>query len=128
MHRWSFYVEKRIRFTQDGKTAKLFLQHENNYEFNNFVLKVYWVMTDYHEQTFPYERMISQAVMSRFATTDSWDANTGLTCRNRILWNKLGKSEPVSNLGARERIEELYKRIRYTLIYFYKIRDNNTKC
>jgi len=52
--------------------------------------------------------------MSRFAITDSWDTNAGLTRRNQILWNKLGESEPVSNLG--EKIEELYKRIRYILI------------
>jgi len=46
--------------------------------------------------------------MSRFAATDFWDTNAGLDRRNRILWNKLGESEPVSNLEARERIEELY--------------------
>jgi len=63
--------------------------------------------------------------MSRFATTDSWDTNAGPTRRNGILWNELGKSEPVSNLGAREEVEELYKRIRYTLIYSYKIRNRN---
>jgi len=55
--------------------------------------------------------------MSRFATTNSWDTNAGLTRRNRILWNKLKESKPVSDLGARERIEELYKRIPYVLIY-----------
>jgi len=53
-------------------------------------------------------------VMSRFVTTDSWDTNAELTRRNQKLWYKLGESEPVSNLGAREKIEEWYKQIRYT--------------
>jgi len=63
--------------------------------------------------------------MSRFATTDFWDNNAGFTRRNQILWNELGESEPVSNSETQEKVVELYKRIRYILIYSYKIRNGN---
>jgi len=63
--------------------------------------------------------------MSRFASADSWGTNAGLTRRNWILCNELGESEPIFNLGVRKKVEELYKRIRYILIYSYKIRNRN---
>jgi len=66
--------------------------------------------------------------MSRFTTiTDSWDINTGLTRKSWILWNELGESEPIFNWEAQENVIELYKRIRFTLIYSYKIRIRNKK-
>jgi len=43
------------------------------------------------------------------------------------LCNELVESKPIFNGGTREKIEELYERIRYILIYFYKIGNGNNK-
>jgi len=69
------------------------------------------------------QHVILTIVMSQFA--DIWGMNTRFT-RNQILCNELEESKAISNLGARENVEELCKRIRYTLIYSYKIRNNKT--
>jgi len=65
------------------------------------------------------------SVMSSFTIIDSSDINTELTHINRILRNELGEFEPITNSEAQEKIVELYKRIRFILIYFYKIRIRN---
>jgi len=66
--------------------------------------------------------------MSRFITVDTWDMNTRLTRENRILYNELVESKSI-NEEAREKVEELYKRNYYTLLYSYKFGDipRNTK-